>query len=354
MLSLGLVVLVSQYAAGGDRVPSTAAKSMAAQRYTIRRFLEEAPPLRKIVFAVPGDQFNINGKLGSNFIYYEGACQSSTFYVRQLTNAPGQPEGLHTAGQLVGRSSQGLLWVIDWPVAEGVISAAMQDDPQQVNTHAGHHVETALTRLNSARSLWINLLVPGSLQWLDETRFEAKAKIPPDIRGTNGADGTITGRIVERDNTGRPTKMELSCTGLPKVSKMWQEYSYTEPVGETELPNMIVSCFRSASSFLGGVTVRSTNFLKYVAIGIAPLDAEGYVPGLFLPAAGHSNAPQPYVLFTTNTVTYQADGGAWRRVDIAPPNHGTLHSKWWMLLFASTGILLAYPFLRLAVKRRWK
>ena len=302
------LVQLTQYSTYGDDVRGDESKGC-----DVRKFLQDAPPLKKIVFGISGDRFSANGKALDGYVYFEAAYQQNTFYVRHLTNAPGQPKAFLMPGKTAGCTADGTLWNIDWNVPGGIITSARLDDPSYKTSSAWHSSELLRGQLTEIRSLGMHLLRLGTLRWLDERRFEAEADLPEGIPLVAGAKPLITGEIASTDEKGRPTRIEWACPALAAVSKMWIEFQYKKAVGNTDLPNLILASIQPTGVFAHASGPITHSFiLEHVEVGTDISLAGGYAPGQFISSS--TNAPKPYLLVESNTVTYQYDGGHWREI----------------------------------------
>ncbi|MCK9315017.1 MAG: hypothetical protein M0Q48_02590 [Verrucomicrobia bacterium] len=312
-LLLGLFVIAGDRANATNNVAAPAAVTSAedSQNYDVKRFLEEAPPLRKVVYGIDASTFLKVGESEEDaalkkgqFVHYEGAWQPDTFYNRIMDDMPGREFSNESKGAVAGFSLGGLYWDIDYSIPEGAVSTAKKTEPEVLKTHAGQRANTGEIRLRGVRTLWINSLLPGSLRWIDEDHFQGVAE-GPEI-GTSESDKVLTGRITDRDTDGRPTKMEYGWPALKGKGEIWKHFIYSKPVGKTRLPNIIVNEMKYLLSSGESHTFYITNMLADIDIGKATLEGAGYTPSMFLLAEG-TNTPDPIVLHQANQETFVVD-----------------------------------------------
>ncbi len=291
--------------------PAAAAPTADSQDYDVKRFLEEAPPLRKVFYGIDASTFLKVGESEEDaalkkgqFVHYEGAWQPDTFYNRIMDDMPGREFSNESKGAVAGFSLGGLYWDIDYSIPEGAVSTAKKTEPEVLKTHAGQRANTGEIRLRGVRTLWINSLLPGSLRWIDEDHFQGVAE-GPEI-GTSESDKVLTGRITDRDTDGRPTKMEYGWPALKGKGEIWKHFIYSKPVGKTRLPNIIVNEMKYLLSSGESHTFYITNMLADIDIGKATLEGAGYTPSMFLLADG-TNTPDPIVLHQANQKTFIVD-----------------------------------------------
>jgi len=108
-------------------------------------------------------------------VFYEGAFQPETFYLRTIGARPEQKIPGIDIGSTAGASSDGINWTVDMQRPEGLVYTSNRKDETSAESHSGGLANLSYGDLNRARSLWINGLVPGSVRWIDENRFEGKA-----------------------------------------------------------------------------------------------------------------------------------------------------------------------------------
>jgi hypothetical protein len=289
-LLLGLFVIAGDRAAATNNVAAPAAVGFAedSQDYDVKRFLEEAPHLRKIIYGIDARNYiDVNEPANTHqarkgFVCYEGAFQPETFYLRTIGARPEQkPPGIDI-GSTAGASSDGINWTVDMQRPEGLVYTSNRKDETSAESHSGGLANLSYGDLNRARSLWINGLVPGSVRWIDENRFEGKASGSERVYGTNESERVIYGEIAEYDESGRPTKIKYRWPAMREGIEVWNDFLYTEPVGKTKLPNIIA---KASARILtdGKKDIRfSTNILLNIDIGITNAGDSGYVPKMFL------------------------------------------------------------------------
>ncbi len=291
--------------------PAAAAPTADSQDYDVKRFLEEAPPLRKVFYGIDASTFLKVGESEEDaalkkgqFVHYEGAWQPDTFYNRILDDMPGREFSNESKGAVAGSSLGGLYWDIEYFNPEGAVSTAKKTDSEVLKSHAGQRANTGETRLRGVRTLWINCLVPGTLRWIDEDHFQGEAE-GPEI-GTSESDKVLSGRITARDAEGRPTKIEYGWPALKGKGEIWKQFIYSKPVGKTQLPNIIVSEMKYILPAGASQTFYITNMLVELDIGKATLEGAGYSPSMFLLADG-TNTPSPIVLHQAKGETFLVD-----------------------------------------------
>lgn len=279
-----------------------------ASKMGVREFLASPPAFTRMVFARDAASMLVNGKPASGHLYYEAAWQEETFFVRHITNAPLQPRNAVSWGQIVGKTASELAWEVNWMLPQGVVMSApaKEMDSQSVSMGAKHAYD-GLLLLNKFRGLGMWLLQPGSLSWLDDTRFEATATIPSTVKPEDPRTGKLTGRIVAVDDQKRPLRIDFSTSlnlGI-KNMKMAVEFDYNKPVGETDLPSrfVLIREFDVPGIFGAHQAERETNLIEHVELGRFIGDQEGYTPGMFLPIS--TNSARPLVSFATNGFNFQ-------------------------------------------------
>lgn len=240
-----------------------------------------------------------------------------------------------------------MYWTLDYnSIPQGVIATSEKDNTNANSKYVSEPAKMFLMAINCARSLWINGLVPGTLCWVDEDHFEAKADGPVEDNGADESKKVILGEITEKDSLNRPVKIKFICPALKGSPKFEHTYLYLSPVGKTKLPNLIV---RRKDKFVGNdiLTTFYTNTLVDIDIGISDLGLEGYVPGMFL-ESGKTNtaALQPMVVFIAKDGSrHIVEEGRSRKMPDNPitPDQLQLKPYRWKLLFAC--ILLLIPIL---------
>jgi hypothetical protein len=347
----------------------TSSTNYIQENYDVRRFLEEAPPLRKIVYGNDANTYHrpdyISDKNDTNkmikvkktaedlkpktgFVYYEAALQPTTFYNLLLAEMPGSQYSGKNRKFATGCSAENLYWILDYHnVPPDFIPVIELTEKENTNlTYASQQAQMYSEMINCARSLWINGLVPGSLRWVDEDHFEAKADGPVEDNGTDESKKVILGEITEKDSLGRPVKINFTIPALKLNVKFQHTFLYSSPVGKTKLPNIIIC--KSDVTFKENVSTEIyTNTLVDIDIGISDLGPEGYVPGMFL-ESGKTNtaALKPMVVFTSKDGSrYMVEERGLNKIPDNPitPDQLQLGDRKWKLLFAC--ILLLIPIL---------
>lgn len=289
----------------------TSSTNYIQENYDVRRFLEEAPPLRKVVYGLDASFYSrkgesekdIEAKKGS-FVHYEGAWQPGTFYNRVLCDMPGWEHEGGTKGTVAGSNLEGKDWVLDYPdyLPQGMI--CFTDKTNGVVSRSGQWAEMGRSRLDCVRSLWINCMVPGTLNWIDENQFRARAQSVAAAGATSNTVVYITGEITARDTEGRPTRLEYRWPTLQ--SQLWNEFIYSKPVSGTKLPNVVVGGARRLTPEGEEYISYTTNILLSVDIGIEDGYPQGYNPGMFMISKG-TNFPAPHILYQSNGVNFIVD-----------------------------------------------
>lgn len=325
--------------------PAAAAPIVDSQDYDVKRFLEEAPPLRKVFYGIDASTFLKVGESEEDaalkkgqFVHYEGAWQPDTFYNRILDDMPGREFSNESKGAVAGSSLGGLYWDIEYFNPEGAVSTAKKTDSEVLKSHAGQRANTGETRLRGVRTLWINCLVPGTLRWIDEDHFQGEAE-GPEI-GTSESDKVLSGRITTRDAEGRPTKIEYGWPALKGKGEIWKQFIYSEPVGNTKLPNIVVNGIKILA-LENPVSISTTNVLLDIEIGTEDAGPKGYVPGMFLTAIG-TNQPDPVILFESNNVVYSVKKDGLVPL-LKPEDVYYQRPNWWAVTLVV--LILLTPFL---------
>ena len=182
----------------------TSSTNYIQENYDVRRFLEEAPPLRKIVYGLDASFYlrkgeseeDIEAKKGA-FVHYEGAWQPGTFYNRVLHDMPGAEYDLGGAERtVVGSNLEGNDWILNYPdyLPQGRI--CFTDGTNGVGSYSGQQSEMGRSRLDRVRSLWINCMVPGTLSWIDENHFRARAQSVAAAGAPSNTVVYVTGEIT--------------------------------------------------------------------------------------------------------------------------------------------------------------
>ena len=347
-LLIGILAITTTGAGATNNVaaPAAAAPTVDSQDYDVKRFLEEAPPLRKIIYGLDIQYYrdvnepdNIR-QARKGFVCYEGAFQPETFYLRTIGARPEQKTPGIDIGSTAGASSDGINWTVDMQRPEGLVYTSNRKDETSAESHSGGLANRSYDELNRARSLWINGLVPGSVRWIDKNRFEGKASGSERVYGTNKSERIILGEIAEYDELGRPTKIKYRWPAMREGIEVWNDFLYTEPVSKTKLPNIIVKA--NARVFSDGKKDIKfyTNILLNVDIGTTNIGDNGYVPKMFL----EMDKSNPYVVYESNHVIYKVErDGLTRFPDEESGWIIVLKSKWFGIPLIVC--LILFPFL---------
>jgi hypothetical protein len=367
--SIAILINPTAHQTNTSSASQTSSTNYIQENYDVRRFLEEAPPLRKIVYGNDANTYHrpdyISDKNDTNkmikvkktaedlkpktgFVYYEAALQPTTFYNLLLAEMPGSQYSGKNRKFATGCSAENLYWILDYHnVPPDFIPVIELTEKENTNlTYASQQAQMYSEMINCARSLWINGLVPGSLRWVDEDHFEAKADGPVEDNGTDESKKVILGEITEKDSLGRPVKINFTIPALKLNVKFQHTFLYSSPVGKTKLPNIIIC--KSDVTFKENISTEIyTNTLVDIDIGISDLGPEGYVPGMFL-ESGKTNtaARQPMVVFIAKDGSrHIVEEGRSRKMPDNPitPDQLQLKPYRWKLLFAC--ILLLIPIL---------
>ena len=298
----------------------TSSTNYIQENYDVRRFLEEAPPLRKIVYGNDATTYHRADYISdkddpkkmikiektaedlkprTGFVYYEAALQPTTFYNLLLAEMPGCQYSGKKRRSAAGCSTE-VYWTLNYSeTPRGVIPIIViseKDNNSKNSKSVSAAAEEGLSQIDYARSLWINGLVPGTLRWVGEDHFEAKADGPVEVYGTDESKKVILGEITEKDSLGRPVKINFTIPALKLNVKFQHTFLYSSPVGKTKLPNIIIC--KSDVTFKENVSTEIyTNTLVDIDIGISDLGPEGYVPGMFLESNETNTAAlQPMVV----------------------------------------------------------
>lgn len=283
------------------------------ENYDLRRFLEEAPPLRKVVYGIDATTYYSNtdtrktrkAKKGKQ-VFYEGSLQENTFYNKLRDDLPGSEFDPSSEGNTVGCNANGVYWDIHYYWPQGIISTAEKNQPTEESSYAESRAKMGKGKLDRARNLWINCLIPGTLKWIDDNHFQAQAD--PAIAGASDEERILTGTVTKRDEQGRPTKIEYQWPAILDKGEIWNEYIYSEPVGKTKLPNIMVQGIKYNLLPFFSKTVYTTNILAYVEIGTANNSSLGYTPSMFFKKNPDIVTP-PYIQHQSNDVTYEVING---------------------------------------------
>lgn len=346
-LLIGILAITKTGAGATNNVaaPAPAASTVDSQDYDVKRFLEEAPPLRKIIYGVDGNYFIHNGKQLGGIIYYEGAIQGDTFYQHAIEKTEKLPGAVKIPNQknfVSGRASEGVSWTIDYgSFSEGLISTS-----GETNAASSGIIKTAdmsYRGLNAARSLWISFVVPGTFRWIDENHFESKIEGPSELVGTNDTYKVLTGKIVEKDTEGRPTRIEYRWPVMLETEKYWKEFIYSSPVGKTKLPSMVIGGKLKTDSETASAPTIQTNILWDIVIGNdTDLNTRGYLPSMFLLTQG-TNKPNPLVVYETNKTHFiVGKDGKLKPMGLPEGTGISRSSKCWSAAFVA--LILLIPF----------
>ncbi len=340
------------------------------ENYDVRRFLEEAPPLRKIVYGNDATTYHRADYISdkddpkkmikiektaedlkprTGFVYYEAALQPTTFYNLLLAEMPGCQYSGKKRRSAAGCSTE-VYWTLNYSeTPRGVIPIIViseKDNNSKNSKSVSAAAEEGLSQIDYARSLWINGLVPGTLRWVGEDHFEAKADGPVEVYGTDESKKVILGEITEKDSLGRPVKINFTIPALKLNVKFQHTFLYSSPVGKTKLPNIIIC--KSDVTFKENVSTEIyTNTLVDIDIGISDLGPEGYVPGMFLESNETNNAAlKPMVMFTSKDGSrYMVEESGLSKIPdnpITPDKLQTRSFSWKLLLVCA--LLLAPIF----------
>jgi len=170
-----------------------------------------------IKVAVPGDLYVISGKEGKGWVYYEGAFQGDTFWIRNCTNSiPGS--GPMTPGNTMGASySENWYGKPDGYVAKSPKAGKSQEPTDKL-------VGDALKMIRQAFGLGL-VIKPGSLRVSEDNSFTA---LSDDV-------GTITGRFVVSED-GRAQKCTYTMSLFPKASAV-VNFEYSDTKTNSTLPS---------------------------------------------------------------------------------------------------------------------
>ncbi|NCC61523.1 MAG: hypothetical protein EOM12_11405 [Verrucomicrobiae bacterium] len=290
----------------------TSSTNYIHENYDVRRFLEEAPPLRKVVYGLDACLFytvgeseeDIEAKKGS-FVHYEGAWQPGTFYNRVLHDMPGaEYDSGGTERTVVGSNLEGKDWILNYPdyLPQGRI--CFTDGTNGVGSYSRQQSEMGRSRLDRVRSLWINGMVPGTLNWIDENRFRAHAGSVAAAGAPSNTVVYVTGEITARDAEGRPIRLEYRWPTLQ--GQLWKEFIYSKPVGGTKLPNVVVGGSKRTLPDGEEYISYTTNMLLSMDIGVEDRYPQGYNPGMFMISKGTNSLP-PHILYESNRVSFIVD-----------------------------------------------
>ena len=173
-----------------------------------------------------------------------------------------------------------------------------------------------------------------------KTDLKAKPPALNECIGTNESERIIFGEIAEYDELGRPTKLKYRWPAMREGVEVWNDSLYTEPVGKTKLPNIIVnsSARMLADGKKGGRFY--TNILLDIDIGTTSVGDNGYIPKMFL----EMDKSTPYVVYESNHVIYKVEkDGLTRFPDEERGRTVSLKSK--LLGITLIVCLILFPFL---------
>jgi hypothetical protein len=241
----------------------------------------------------------------TGYVHYEGAWQPGTFYNRVLHDMPGaeyDPGG--TERTVVGSNLEGNDWILNYPDYFPQGRIIFTDGTNGVGSYSRQQSEMGRSSLDCVRSLWINCMVPGTLNWIDENQFRARAQSVAAAGATSNTVVYITGEITARDTEGRPTRLEYRWPTFQ--GRLWKEFIYSKPVSGTKLPNVVVGGARRLTPEGEEYISYTTNILLSVDIGIEDGYPQGYNPGMFMISKG-TNFPAPHILYQSNGVNFIVD-----------------------------------------------
>lgn len=263
------------------------AKGEVTEGQKFRDFLSDPPPIKMIVFGVSGENYRMikDGKdLGhpKGTVMYEAGLQGESFYLKMLTNAPFAHPGV-VNGTVYGRSRDKF-----WKLMPNNVDIYFADTDPSANTNGPNamlgevqHYRDLLTR---ALQLGIEHLVPGTLQWLDQTVFTA-----------DSAYGNLNGRITTEDD-GLPMSIQFTYEKLPGVARQ-VVYRYS---GAKFPPHEIVGTIVAE-----GKTIRlATSTIEELIVGSEAPDFRGYLPTDF--RSTDKDLPIN-LLYYTNNINHQVN-----------------------------------------------
>ena len=228
--SIAILINPTAHQTNTSSASQTSSTNYIQENYDVRRFLEEAPPLRKVVYGNDATTYHhadyISDKNDTNkmikvkktaedlkpktgYVHYEGAWQPGTFYNRVLHDMPGaeyDPGG--TERTVVGSNLEGNDWILNYPDYFPQGRIIFTDGTNGVGSYSRQQSEMGRSSLDCVRSLWINCMVPGTLNWIDENHFRARAQSVAAAGATSNTVVYVTGEITARDTEGRPTRLE--------------------------------------------------------------------------------------------------------------------------------------------------
>jgi hypothetical protein len=176
--------------------------------------------IRYIKVAVPGELYQIHGKTGKGWVFYEGAFQGDTFWIKNCTNSiPGSGPAL--PGMIVGASSNENWYARpDGYIAKSPKTVASQEPTDKL-------VANTLLMVRSAMGLGMPIKL-GSLELTNDNGFTAELNDGSKIKGT----------FVVSQN-GRPLKCNFVSENFPKVPIAIQ-YDYAGRESDSTIPSSFV------------------------------------------------------------------------------------------------------------------
>ncbi|MBL9168783.1 MAG: hypothetical protein JNN07_13680 [Verrucomicrobiales bacterium] len=311
--------------------------------YPLKSFLISPPSIQRIAFRKSGLYFRVEGRpFPKNFVEFEGAIQSNTFYTLRLTHLT-NPDLPGFAGEAAGLSYSAF-----WELKHEVASIADRDQ-----RHSGADaspipiVESAYGHLEDILGLGFSRPDRSSFQWTSETEFEVRV-----LAGTDFVP--IRGQVIEDDGD-RPTVLGYSGQApFPFEEKL--HYIYED---DLKRPNWLPARIVRERTVGSTLTSRITNEISSLTIGVRDLGSIGYSEDSML-ARGlspRSNAPLVKAYYSNNTA-YVRSKGKWMAVQKPDIGLGsklessaTRQSVLRMVYFV-VGILLLGLVLRLTRRKR--
>ncbi len=324
--SIAILINPTAHQTNTSSASQTSSTNYIQENYDVRRFLEEAPPLRKVVYGNDATTYHhadyISDKNDTNkmikvkktaedlkpktgYVHYEGAWQPGTFYNRVLHDMPGaeyDPGG--TERTVVGSNLEGNDWILNYPDYFPQGRIIFTDGTNGVGSYSRQQSEMGRSSLDCVRSLWINCMVPGTLNWIDENHFRARAQSVAAAGATSNTVVYVKGEITARDTEGRPTRLEYRWPTFQ--GRLWKEFIYSKPVSGTKLPNVVVGGARFLLPEGEEHISYTTNILLGVDIGVEDRYPQGYNPGMFMISKGTNSLP-PHILYESNRVSFIVD-----------------------------------------------
>jgi len=199
--------------------------------------------------------FRANQKSIPGWVYYEGAIQNDTFWIRNCTNSAPEP-AIMLPGWLAGMSHSNY-----WIYSNDKETISPRDG--SVTTPVEERAKQAVAMVRQGLGLGVQVL-PGSLKTDSDNSFRAKV-----IRGTNST--SISGRFEVLPD-GRPSRCEYKSDDWPNA-RIAVSYVYSERNTNNCLP--------------AAVQVEAFNLLQQIDrveyriiscdLGAAQLSDSGYV-----------------------------------------------------------------------------